>query len=429
MVINQGLSEPRLERIESCLSTPAALGLRVTLSRKLSLPDVTKKLHGLSVFAVPTLGPRSLLVMPSNSAVSSSRNTEPCMTAPIVLLGRACAEAVMAGAKAYAPGVCATSIGSIAPGTQVRVYADVSDRVKRGARVDDASMGDNAAFLGMGTTKMHRVSMFQKDAKGVAVELSDEEGLDFADHLLRLSGHLDLQAIPAQAAAQSLCNDLRPDSRVLDMCASPGGKSAYIADVLSLMGGSGQVYACDRNEGKVRRIKTLAQRTGLSHVLIPTLVNATTCVSSGRWKEGRFDAVLLDPPCSALGLRPRLSHTDMTEAKARSLSEYQRAMIKQAVLALKLGGSLVYSTCTITPLENEMTTRYILDTYPSLQLVDCGINASLGGMGALIADDGLSNEQASMVRRFDPGEEFGEHRVNGEMATHMGFYIAKFVKS
>jgi hypothetical protein len=67
----------------------------------------------------------------------------------------------------------------------------------------------------------------------------------------------------------------------------------------------------------------------------------------------------------------------------------------------------------------------MMDEYP-LQLVDCGIDPSLGGMSALVADDVLSSAQASLVRRFDPGEVFGD---GPGAATHMGFYFAKFVKS
>ncbi|XVE78521.1 hypothetical protein DITRI_Ditri13aG0151700 [Diplodiscus trichospermus] len=81
-----------------------------------------------------------------------------------------------------------------------------------------------------------------------------------------------------------------------------------------------------------------------------------------------FDRVLLDAPCSALGLRPRLFAGEETIESLRNHGKYQRRMFDQAVQLVRPGGVLVYSTCTINPGENEALVRYALDTYKFLSL-------------------------------------------------------------
>ena len=78
--------------------------------------------------------------------------------------------------------------------------------------------------------------------------------------------------------------------------------------------------------------------------------------------------MLLDPPCSALGLRPRLAHE---RGAAKSLAQYpkmQRNLFWSAVMLLEVGGVLVYSTCTVLPDENERLVRWALDAFPCLRL-------------------------------------------------------------
>nr|TKW09957.1 hypothetical protein SEVIR_6G135800v2 [Setaria viridis] len=81
-----------------------------------------------------------------------------------------------------------------------------------------------------------------------------------------------------------------------------------------------------------------------------------------------FDRVLLDAPCSALGLRPRLFAGEETLESLKTHARYQRRMFDQAVKLVRPGGVIVYSTCTINPGENEALVRYALDTYKFLSL-------------------------------------------------------------
>ncbi|XP_021301025.1 putative methyltransferase NSUN6 isoform X2 [Herrania umbratica] len=94
-----------------------------------------------------------------------------------------------------------------------------------------------------------------------------------------------------------------------------------------------------------------------------------------------FDRVLLDAPCSALGLRPRLFAGEETIETLRNHGKYQRRMFDQAVQLVRPGGVLVYSTCTINPGENEALVRYALDTYKFLSLAPQ--HPRIGGPGVV----------------------------------------------
>eukprot|EP00249_Psilotum_nudum_P007373 c20508_g1_i3 orf=667-2094(+) len=154
------------------------------------------------------------------------------------------------------------------------------------------------------------------------------------------------------------------------------------------------------------------------------------CQNSGERTEqvngflpNSFGRVLLDAPCSALGLRPRLFAGEETLEQLRQYGRYQRRMFDQAVQLVQPGGIIVYSTCTINPGENEAVVRYALDTYKFLSLVPQ--DPKLGGpglTGGLDVFDGMSykewlkDDEKHLVQRFDP---------SGPLDT-IGFFIAKF---
>ena len=128
-----------------------------------------------------------------------------------------------------------------------------------------------------------------------------------------------------------------------------------------------------------------------------------------------FDRILLDPPCSALGLRPRLSMITEGIEDLWKISEYQKKFVDNAVTLLKAGGTMTYSTCTFNSSENEEMVSYILAQYPSMKLVPIDIEFGLPGL----SNKGLTEEQCQCVKRFDP---------SNESIDTMGFFVAKFVK-
>ncbi|KAK8450995.1 hypothetical protein SEVIR_6G135800v4 [Setaria viridis] len=136
-----------------------------------------------------------------------------------------------------------------------------------------------------------------------------------------------------------------------------------------------------------------------------------------------FDRVLLDAPCSALGLRPRLFAGEETLESLKTHARYQRRMFDQAVKLVRPGGVIVYSTCTINPGENEALVRYALDTYKFLSLASQ--NPKVGGPGIVgsyelfnktYTEEWLTEHEAELVQRFDPSSP----------VDTIGFFIAKF---
>uniref|UniRef100_A0A0D3GZI3 SAM-dependent MTase RsmB/NOP-type domain-containing protein n=1 Tax=Oryza barthii TaxID=65489 RepID=A0A0D3GZI3_9ORYZ len=122
-----------------------------------------------------------------------------------------------------------------------------------------------------------------------------------------------------------------------------------------------------------------------------------------------FDRVLLDAPCSALGLRPRLFAGEETLESLRNHATYQRRMFDQAVKLVRPGGVIVYSTCTINPGENEALVRYALYKYKFLSLGSQ--HPKVGGPGIVgsfelstkkYTEEWLTKHESQLVQRFDP---------------------------
>ncbi|MDR6124230.1 16S rRNA (cytosine967-C5)-methyltransferase [Bacillus sp. SLBN-46] len=150
---------------------------------------------------------------------------------------------------------------------------------------------------------------------------------------------------------------------VLDACAAPGGKSTHIAEK---MNNTGEVISVDLHQHKVRLINDNARRLGLE--------NIKTSVSDSRhlqdkFKDVLFDRILLDAPCSGLGVmrrKPDMKYTK-TEKDLERLSTIQQDLLKSVSPLLKKGGILVYSTCTVDKEENENTVMKFLENNPDFE--------------------------------------------------------------
>lgn len=155
-----------------------------------------------------------------------------------------------------------------------------------------------------------------------------------------------------------LAADLRPESRVLDVCAAPGGKSFAAA---AAMGDRGEIVACDLHKNKLKRIREGAARLGLTSIRAEA---ADGRVFQEKWLDG-FDLVLVDAPCSGLGILRK--KPDIRRKKADdlfALPVVQSAILENAARYVRPGGTLLYSTCTILPEENEEVTDAFLGTHP-----------------------------------------------------------------
>ena len=151
--------------------------------------------------------------------------------------------------------------------------------------------------------------------------------------------------------------------RVLDLCACPGSKSFGLAIE---MNNEGELLACDLHANKLSLIQRGAERLGLS-ILQTAAADARISVPE---RIGYYDRVLCDVPCSGfgvLGKKPELRYKD--PAEAAPLPEIQLAIAQTSATYLRVGGRMVYSTCTILPEENEANVRRLLSARPELRLV------------------------------------------------------------
>jgi 16S rRNA (cytosine967-C5)-methyltransferase len=142
--------------------------------------------------------------------------------------------------------------------------------------------------------------------------------------------------------------------RILDMCAAPGGKTTHIAE---LMEDDGSIEAYDVYLQKVRQIQAAAKRLGLQSI--------TARLGDGRMlsTEDGFDAILVDAPCSGLGVmgrRPDIRHRRNAE-DITDLAKLQKELLVSACKAVRPGGIVVYATCTLLPQENQAVVEAALD--------------------------------------------------------------------
>lgn len=156
--------------------------------------------------------------------------------------------------------------------------------------------------------------------------------------------------------------DVKQGMRVLDLCAAPGGKTAFIADE---MNNTGVIVAIDKFESRLKILNKNLQR------LKVTNVNTITVDANEFEDESGFDRVLVDAPCSGLGTltkKPDLKwKKDLGDI--RKIANIQSELINKGASLVKENGILVYSTCTIEPEENYEVIKKFLQDHPNFELV------------------------------------------------------------
>ena len=160
----------------------------------------------------------------------------------------------------------------------------------------------------------------------------------------------------------------KPGSRVLDCCAAPGGKSAHLAE---LMNNVGEVIANDLHAHKRALIAENADRLGLTAV---QAVTGDAAELDRVYPPASFDLVLLDAPCSGLGVirrKPEIKWTK-SEGDIKDIAALQSRLLDTVSGLVKPGGTLLYSTCTIEPAENEEQIAAFLNNHPEFALDAAG---------------------------------------------------------
>lgn len=152
---------------------------------------------------------------------------------------------------------------------------------------------------------------------------------------------------------------------VLDMCAAPGGKSTHLAQI---MGNKGRIYSVDKYDAKIKMMQQTGERLGITN--IEFINDDAADLQDPRLKDLKFDKILLDAPCSGMGVlskKPEIRwKREMEDIYA--LAEIQKKLLSSAVKYLKPGGVIVYSTCSTEPEENMDVVKDFLEKNPDFTI-------------------------------------------------------------
>lgn len=165
-------------------------------------------------------------------------------------------------------------------------------------------------------------------------------------------GFLYRQSLSSMLPALVL--DPRPGERVLDLCAAPGSKTTQMA---AMMDNQGEIMAVEAIRQRSYKLRAVVGAMGAANVVI-------TVLDGRRFKSGQpFDKILIDAPCSSEG-RFHLAHPKTfaywSPRKIKEMARKQRGLLLSASRLLKPGGTMVYSTCTFAPEENEGVVDWLL---------------------------------------------------------------------
>lgn len=170
-----------------------------------------------------------------------------------------------------------------------------------------------------------------------------------------------IQGQSSMLAAEAV--EVRPGMKVLDACAAPGGKSAYLCEQMQM---TGRVFSWELHEKRALLLEGIKRRLGLENMRI----SVRDASEHRQDLDGTMDAVLLDAPCSGLGVMAQKPDIKlrMKEEDIPSIVETQRKLLSTVCRYVKPGGTLVYSTCSILPEENAEQVEAFLKEHPEFSL-------------------------------------------------------------
>jgi 16S rRNA (cytosine967-C5)-methyltransferase len=296
-----------------------------------------------------------------------------------IIVDKRTAESVLQGANVYAPGII--NAGSMQFGDNVTILSELGEVIATGKAE-------------MSTTEVLRYK------KGLAVSISSRKflGPQIREVQEFANGLFYPQSLAAMVTARVL--DPKPGETVVDMNCAPGGKLSHISQ---LMKNEGKIYGFDRNARKIGQTREIISALGCENVILA--IHDSRYLAED-FRQLKPDRVLIDPPCSALGLRPK-AYDFTTQDRIENLAAYQRQFIKAASRIVKPGGTIVYSVCTFTVEECENVAEFAIQ--------EC--NLSLVPQVPLLGYPRLRTiEAGALCQRFNP-------------QTHeIGYFIAKFVR-
>jgi len=299
----------------------------------------------------------------------------------VVVADKYAAESVLQGADLYAPGVLK------------------AEGVRRGDEVNVVS--PNGTIVGYGLAEMDGREM-TSIGKGLAVKVlvSRYELPKISELKEYKEGLIYDQSLPAMIT--SIVLEPEAGEVIVDMCAAPGGKATHIAQLVK---GRARIYAFDVSGKRVERMMRELDRLRMRGLIKVT--KADSRYLDVDFPNLKADKVVLDPPCSSIGVRPKV-YDRKSYKDVKALMSYQIQFLKVAYSILRKGGTLVYSTCTITLEENERVISYAVNK----------LGFSIEPQGMYLAERGLP-----CLDGYEQLQRFFPDRFNGP-----GYFIAKMVK-
>lgn len=169
----------------------------------------------------------------------------------------------------------------------------------------------------------------------------------------------DFQVQDVSSMLVALAAQPKAGNTVIDVCAAPGGKALHVADMLHQ---TGHVIARDLTDYKTQLIEENAQRCGFENID----VQVWDASQLDETMEEQADIVLADLPCSGLGVIGKKADIKyrMTSEQIEKLQKLQRQILDKVYRYVKIGGTLIYSTCTVSSMENQENVRWLMDNYP-----------------------------------------------------------------
>lgn len=301
----------------------------------------------------------------------------------VVIANKYAAESVYMGSHLYSPGVISCSEG-----------------VKRGDVV--TVVAENGVVVGEGVAMLSCGEMM-KQRKGLAVEVyvSVYRVPPIRDSPEYREGLIYPQSLPAMYVSRVL--DPQPKELIVDVCAAPGGKTGHI---IELTRGRALVVSFDHSRKRIDNMLSELDRLGHTPFAEVWRADSRYLHIDFSWVEA--DRVVVDPPCSALGVRPKLFDRK-TYADVLNSANYQLQFLRSATKILKKGGTLVYSTCTVTAEENEEVIEKFIEEERCVEPVP--IETTRGSRGI------RSAKHSYAYLRFHPHEH-----------NTVGYFIAKLAK-
>ncbi len=218
----------------------------------------------------------------------------------------------------------------------------------------------------------------QWDAEGVRAAPCDRDWLA-AGSVFRLESHPPLANLPSFQAGLFYVQDPgtllavrelnpQPGETILDMCAAPGGKTTLIAQHMQ---NRGLILAQDNHAARLDRVRENCARLGVTCVRLEAVDSrGLTAGTPPDATPEKFDRILVDAPCSNTGvMRRRVDlRWRIRPEEIKRLQSEQAELLRQAAARLKPGGTLVYSTCSLEPEENEVITAEFVRTHPAFSI-------------------------------------------------------------